>query len=306
MFKSCDKIKHGAEAKSFSGFLFSSVFCCRSFVLSPLCVSLNLTGSLALVLALSSVLSLDPLMDKLYGLPCSDIFSNGMRKHFSLTSTGQHKQVLGISSGRKCNFLQGHSHINFQKAQFKATSRPFSPIACQVKRGDFEGSINRDSIILDQQMLEQELQIAIAEENYAKAAKIRDSIRNLHEDSVASVIAANAQFYDSFRNGDITAMQTLWSRGDNVCCVHPGSLGISGYELVIDSWNHVWANYEFPLEIELRDVRVHVRGSMGYVTCVELVRTKGSSWGGHFVTNGFEKVDGRWLICIHHASPFDF
>ncbi|OWM90622.1 hypothetical protein CDL15_Pgr014925 [Punica granatum] len=56
-------------------------------------------------------------MDKLYGLPCSDIFSNGMRKHFSLTSTGQHKQVLGISSGRKCNFLQGHSHINFQKAR---------------------------------------------------------------------------------------------------------------------------------------------------------------------------------------------
>lgn len=175
-----------------------------------------------------------------------------------------------------------------------------------MKSGDSEGYIGHDSVILHQQMLEQELRNAIAEENYAKAAKIRDDIKNLHEDSKASLLAANAQFYNSFRNGDITAMQTIWSREDSVCCVHPGSLGISGYESVIDSWNLVWANYEFPLEIELRDLRVHVRGDLGYVTCVELVKTKGSSWGGQFVTNVFEKVDGQWLICIHHASPFDF
>lgn len=184
--------------------------------------------------------------------------------------------------------------------------RSFSSRIRAAKSGESEGYSSGESILVDQQLLERELQIAIEEENYAKAAKIRDDLRGLQEDSKASVMAANTEFYNSFKIGDLGAMQALWSKGDDICCVHPGALGISGYEAVIDSWIHVWANYEFPLEIELREVRVHVRGVIGYVTCVELVKTKGSSWGGQFVTNVFEQIDGKWFICIHHASPVDF
>ncbi|KAK4765899.1 hypothetical protein SAY87_007541 [Trapa incisa] len=243
---------------------------------------------------------------KAYGLPCCGIISTGRNGFISSTSSAPQKKLLSNCFGDRFHFPQGLAQINFQRSMVFATSRSFSSRVCQVKSGDSGGYIGHDSIILHQQMLEQELESAIAEENYAKAAKIRDDIKNLNEDIQASVLAANARFYNSFRNGDITAMQTVWSRGDNVSCVHPGSLGICGYESVIESWNLVWANYEFPLEIELRDLRVHVRGDFGYVTCVELVKTKGSSWGGQFVTNVFEKVDGQWFICIHHASSFDF
>nr|GLL24316.1 uncharacterized protein LOC101248327 isoform X1 [Ipomoea trifida]GMC90073.1 F-box protein SKIP8-like isoform X2 [Ipomoea batatas] len=100
-------------------------------------------------------------------------------------------------------------------------------------------------------------------------------------------------------------MQALWSKGENVCVVHPGVSGISGYDLVMGSWEFVWADYEFPLEIEIKDVQVHVRGDLGYVTCIEMVKTKGSSWGKQFATNVFEKIDGQWYICIHHASYID-
>ena len=161
-----------------------------------------------------------------------------------------------------------------------------------------------ESIIINEQTLERELQIAIEEENYAQAAKIRDSLRLLQEDSKASVLAANARFYNSFRKGDLAAMQALWSKGDNVCVVHPGVSGISGYDLVMGSWEYVWADYEFPLKIEIKDVQVHVRGDVGYVNCTEMVKTKGSSWGKQFATNVFERVNGEWFICIHHASQF--
>ncbi|KAF8075457.1 hypothetical protein N665_1092s0009 [Sinapis alba] len=74
----------------------------------------------------------------------------------------------------------------------------------------------------------------------------------------------------------------------------------------MESWEVVWMNYEFPLQIELKDVETHVRGEVGYVTCMEFVKTKGSSsWGAQFVTNVFERIDGEWFICIHHASPVD-
>lgn len=174
-----------------------------------------------------------------------------------------------------------------------------------MKGEDSEVSLTGESILLDEQTLERDLQIAIAEENYAEAAKIRDSLKLLHEDSKTFILAANARFYNSFRTGDLAAMQTLWAKGNNVCCVHPGARGISGYDDVMTSWEYVWANYEFPLEIELKDVNVHARGDVGYVTCVELVKTKGSSWGGQFVTNVFERIGGQWFICIHHASPID-
>ncbi|KAK6912430.1 SnoaL-like domain, partial [Dillenia turbinata] len=176
---------------------------------------------------------------------------------------------------------------------------------CQVKSEDSEGTIGSDDIALDEQTLEQELQKAIEEENYALAATLRDRLKLRQMDSKASVLAANGHFYKSFRNGDLATMQALWAKGDHVCCVHPGVSGISGYDLVMGSWEFVWADYEFPLEIELKDVQVHVRGDLGYVTCVELVKTKGSSWGRQFATNVFERIDGEWYICIHHASYVD-
>ncbi|KAF5940869.1 hypothetical protein HYC85_022036 [Camellia sinensis] len=175
-----------------------------------------------------------------------------------------------------------------------------------IKSEDSEGTMSGESIILDeQQTLERELQIAIQEENYAQAAKIRDSLRVLQEDGKASVLAANARFYNSFKNGDLASMQALWAKEDNVCVVHPGVSGISGYDLVMGSWEFVWADYEFPLQIEIKDVQVHVRGDLGYVTCIELVKTKGSSWGRQFATNVFERINGQWFICIHHASHVD-
>ncbi|XWS59895.1 hypothetical protein CRYUN_Cryun08bG0161200 [Craigia yunnanensis] len=176
---------------------------------------------------------------------------------------------------------------------------------CPAKGDDIEGNLSAESIILDEQTLQRDIQIAIEEENYAKAAKIRDDLRVLHEDSKASLLSGNSRFYDAFRRGDLATMQNLWAKGDDVCCVHPSANGISSYDFVMENWEIVWMNYEFPLEIELKNVRVHVKGDSGYVTCMEFVKTKGNSWGGQFVTNVFERINGQWFICVHHASPAD-
>ncbi|WCJ28385.1 Nuclear transport factor 2 (NTF2) family protein [Euphorbia peplus] len=188
---------------------------------------------------------------------------------------------------------------------FTKTSRLMSLKACQVASEDSRDLITSDNIVLDEQTLNRDLQVAIEEENYAQAAKIRDSLKSLQEDSKASVQSANARFYSAFRNGDLSSMQKLWAKGENVCCVHPGASGVTGYDDVMESWELVWMNYDFPLEIELKNIRVHFRGDVGYVNCVEFIRTKGSSWGAQFVTNVFERIDGQWFICIHHASPVD-
>ncbi|KAH6802891.1 Nuclear transport factor 2 family protein [Perilla frutescens var. frutescens] len=213
--------------------------------------------------------------------------------------------VSGGNDGVEAKFQPASNDRTSRAVRLGQGSRSRSLVSCQVTKEESGGTMSGESILLNEQTLERELQIAIEEENYAQAAKIRDSLRLLQEDSKASVLAANARFYNSFRNGDLAAMQGLWSKGDHVCVVHPGVSGISGNDLVMGSWEFVWADYEFPLEIEIKDVQVHVRGDVGYVTCIEMVKTKGSSWGRHFASNVFEKVDGQWFICIHHASYVD-
>ncbi|XP_022145523.1 uncharacterized protein LOC111014953 [Momordica charantia] len=219
-----------------------------------------------------------------------------------------HSYDIGLvrASRGGCGFRFPSSlrHVSSWNGNFrpcKQTSRMLSFRPCQLKGENSSG----ESTTLDAETLEQDLQNAIADEDYARAAQIRDTLKALQEDSKSSVLAANAKFYEAFRTGDLAAMQALWARGDSVCCVHPGARGISGYDDVMISWEYVWANYEFPLEIQLKEIQVHAKGDVGYVTCVELVKTKGSSWGGQFVTNVFERINGQWFICIHHASPID-
>ncbi|CAH8356375.1 unnamed protein product [Eruca vesicaria subsp. sativa] len=194
----------------------------------------------------------------------------------------------------------------FTFGPLKLHNKGFRLRPCRVKREENNQTTDVESISVDEDTLKQDLETAIIEENYVEAAKIRDKLKYLQEDNKASVLSANTRFYQAFRNGDLAAMQSLWSKTGKPCCVHPGAKGITGYDDVMESWEVVWMNYEFPLLIELKDVEVHVRGDVGYVTCMEFVKTKGSSsWGAQFVTNVFEKINGEWFICIHHASPVD-
>uniref|UniRef100_A0A453FIX9 SnoaL-like domain-containing protein n=1 Tax=Aegilops tauschii subsp. strangulata TaxID=200361 RepID=A0A453FIX9_AEGTS len=123
---------------------------------------------------------------------------------------------------------------------------------CHVKSGEADGyPKTEEDKLADEETLQHNLDRAIREEDYARAAKIRDDLRILHEGR------------------------------------------ISGYDVVLQSWEMVCnADYEFPLNIDLKNIEVHVRGDLGYVTCLELVKTKGKSWGKQIATNVFEKTDG--------------
>lgn len=196
--------------------------------------------------------------------------------------------------------------MNGKSTSHCQVSSKYLRLTCQAKGEESDGNWSPDGTVVDEQTLEKNLQKAVEEENYAKAAKIRDSLRFLQEDSKASVLSTNARFYNCFRSGDLAGMQSLWAKRNNVCCVHPGVSGISGYDLVMGSWEFVCAEYEFPIEIDVKDVEVYVKGDIGYVTCIEVVKSKGTSnWGKQFATNVFEKINGQWFISIHHASYVD-
>ena len=169
--------------------------------------------------------------------------------------------------------------------------------------GGAEGSSRSDNLMLDEKSLEIELKNAIQAENYAQVARLRDELRMLHENNQAGILATNARFYKAFEKGDLSAMQMIWSKGNNVHCIHPGAGCISGYDIVMESWElTLGPKLDLPLQIEVQNVEVYIKGNLGFVMCLELVRTSGNSWGKQVATNVFEKVEGNWYICLHHAS----
>ncbi|CAI6009333.1 unnamed protein product [Closterium sp. NIES-65] len=159
-----------------------------------------------------------------------------------------------------------------------------------------------EAVALTMSRLERELDAAVQAEDYVAAAGLRDRLRRLQSDNEAAVIAANALFYRAFGAADLRLMRRVWARGEHVQCIHPGANTISGYDMVLNSWELIFDGMNRQLSITLEDVACHVRGSMAVVTCVEVIKSAGSA-GRVVATNVFEKIGSQWLMCCHQGSP---
>ena len=120
---------------------------------------------------------------------------------------------------------------------------------------------------------------------------------------LAQVGAANDAFYRAFSNGDLVAMEAVWSHGAHVRCVHPGWTMLEGWERVRESWARILAGPDGELEIAIDDVQVRAVGDVGWVACIERL-SNGDFETAMIVTNVFERDDaGTWRMVQHHASP---
>jgi ketosteroid isomerase-like protein len=126
---------------------------------------------------------------------------------------------------------------------------------------------------------------------------------------VASVLAANEQFYAAFESADFDAMQAVWADDDGVVCVHPASAPIRGRSAVMRSWLALMASAPY-IQFFLTDVEASVAGELASVTCTENVLSAGADTpigvfaGGRAVaSNVFRRTPDGWRLWIHHASP---
>eukprot|EP00878_Enallax_costatus_P010002 GHUV01010440.1.p1 GENE.GHUV01010440.1~~GHUV01010440.1.p1 ORF type:complete len:214 (+),score=29.90 GHUV01010440.1:172-813(+) len=152
--------------------------------------------------------------------------------------------------------------------------------------------------------LRQKLDAAVADEDYALAANLRDTLQQRQTDAKLGIEDANAKFYDAFRSGNMKEMPRVWGQGDHVQVVHPGAACIAGRDLVLESWASILRGIRpGAFKIELEDVRVFALSeTQGLVTCVEVMDADDSR-GRTIATNLFELQNGKWVMVLHHGSP---
>ena len=70
--------------------------------------------------------------------------------------------------------------------------------------------------------------------------------RELH-----AAVATNAAFYAAFAQGDIRAMDALWSTSEPVLCTHPGAVPLRGRSEVMEGWAALSVGAPFTLGVSL-------------------------------------------------------
>jgi ketosteroid isomerase-like protein len=119
---------------------------------------------------------------------------------------------------------------------------------------------------------------------------------------------ANERFYLAMNAAEIGEMDDVWSDDAAAICVHPGREAIIGYERIRESWVVIFTATN-PMSIAPGNERITISNDVAWVCCTEtisLMMEEGLAAAATQATNIFRRIDGRWRMVVHHASPIPF
>jgi ketosteroid isomerase-like protein len=130
-------------------------------------------------------------------------------------------------------------------------------------------------------------------------------------EDVAALKAVESRFMTAFRAKDVNAIMDLCVPDDTLVVfdVTP-PLRRNGAQAYRQDWEEAFSRFEGPLQAEISEVDVTAGGDVAYVSSIHHVAglTKGGKKVDYTVrvTDGFKKINGKWLIAHTHVSfPVD-
>ncbi len=109
-------------------------------------------------------------------------------------------------------------------------------------------------------------------------------------------------FYQAFQSGNIELMKDVWDRTDEVICIHPSAQRIYSYELIIASWEQIFAAQQ-GVSILVNDPVYKLKQDAAIHYVKEELFVGDSSVASILATNIYQQTDDGWKMIAHHASP---
>ena len=124
---------------------------------------------------------------------------------------------------------------------------------------------------------------------------------------VDQVDALNHAFTAAISARDIRALDKIWADKPYATFIGPLSTTVVvGWDGVRKAWEMRFGQFD-RVTLSSIESHVHINGNVAWAVGVEnvqLLRKNGDALSfDTFVTNVFEKQDGRWLIVSHQATP---
>ena len=122
---------------------------------------------------------------------------------------------------------------------------------------------------------------------------------------LTDVEEANLAFYEAFNLCDVERMERLWAQSPYVRCIHPGWEPVVGWGYVRQSWADIFESM-LSIDFNLEDVHVEVVGESARVNLIAHASVKTADndvfQTSVVATTIFDKIDGAWLVVLHHSS----
>jgi ketosteroid isomerase-like protein len=115
---------------------------------------------------------------------------------------------------------------------------------------------------------------------------------------------AEHAFYEALDQGDAARLMQVWSDDEEIVCIHPGGMRITGHDAVRDSWQMLLST----VPTSVRPLRPVVMRSMLCVVhmLIEQVTVhtpEGIRHATCYATNVYHNGPAGWRMVLHHASP---
>ncbi len=111
-------------------------------------------------------------------------------------------------------------------------------------------------------------------------------------------------FYEAFEIGEIAAMMSVWSKDDDITCIHPLGLRLIGRAVVEESWRAI-LNASIGVRFDLTDVSEFVDQGLAIRIVHERLWVPGENAprAPIIATNAYRYSKRGWHMVLHHASP---
>lgn len=113
---------------------------------------------------------------------------------------------------------------------------------------------------------------------------------------------AEAAFYEAIERADMAMLDNVWSKDENIVCVHPGAMRIEGREAVMDSFVKLFSDAPM-LSFSIVDTLYTGNDSLAVHLVREEIALDGQVVSIMVSTNIFQMEEGGWRMLLHHASP---
>jgi len=140
--------------------------------------------------------------------------------------------------------------------------------------------------------------------------ELEEKIDNAKTAAEFGIRKTQSEFYDAFSNQNLQQMTEVWSRCDDVSCVHPMGEKLQGNEAVMQSWKQIFSGVQRSSEVDDDEkteenfrivpsrVEITICGRTAICSCVEEV--KGAKLEA---VNIYRREDGKWRMTMHMAAP---
>ena len=115
---------------------------------------------------------------------------------------------------------------------------------------------------------------------------------------------AEQAFYEAFEIGEITAMMAVWSKDDDITCIHPQGPRLIGRGAIEASWRDI-LGAGIGVRFQLTEIREFADQALAIRVLYENLWVPGENAPRPpiIATNVYRYSKSGWHMVLHHASP---